>query len=103
MNSIKESFKRGAGRLKWFAGLMGERIKAEFAIIKLLFKGEQLKDRRAELARTIGERAFELREHSDAFILKDPVVKKALQEMGELDEEIGDLMKRAAAIGNIEE
>lgn len=44
MNSIKESFKRGAGRLKWFAGLMGE-----------------------------------------------------------LDGEIGDLRKRAAAIGNIEE
>lgn len=101
--NVKESFKKGIGRLKWLAGILSERIKVEFAVIKLLSSSDRLKDRRAELARKVGERAFELREHTDAFILKDAEVKNALYEMEALEKEMKELREQASAIGKIEE
>lgn len=99
---IKASFDKGIEKLRWFANILGERLRVEAAVIKLLGESGDLEKKRTALAAGIGERVFEVRQRKGVNPLKDSRVAKALTELEALDKEIEELKSRASSISRID-
>jgi seryl-tRNA synthetase len=97
---LKENFDRGIEKIKWFSILLSDRLKIEYSVMKLLYQSEQMKKRRDELLKTIGQRIYELKEHSDRYILKDRIIADALSELEEINSEIESTKKKASEISS---
>jgi hypothetical protein len=97
---LKENFDRGIEKIKWFSILLSDRIKTEYSVIKLLYQSEQMKKKRDELLKTIGERIYELKGHSDRSLLKDRVIADALDELDKINSEIESTKKKASEISS---
>lgn len=97
---LKENFDRGIEKIKWFSILLSDRIKTEYSVIKLLYQSEQMKKKKDELLKTIGERIYELKGHSDRSLLKDRVVADALDELDKINSEIESTKKKASEISS---
>lgn len=97
---LKENFDRGIEKIKWFSILLSDRLKIEYSVIKLLYQSEQMKKRRDELMKTIGQRIYELKGHPDRYILKDRVIADALSELEGINSEIESTKKKASEISS---
>jgi hypothetical protein len=97
---LKENFDRGIEKIKWFSILLSERLKIEYSVIKLLYQSEQMKKKSDELMKTIGQRIYELKGHSDRYILKDRVITDALSELEKINSEIESTKKKASEISS---
>jgi hypothetical protein len=97
---LKENFDRGIEKIKWFSMLLSDRIKIEYSVIRLFYQSEQMKKKRDELMRTIGERIYELKEHSDRSLLKDSVIAASLDELDKINSEIEAIKKKASEISS---
>jgi len=97
---LKENFERGIEKIKWFSLLLSDRLKIELSVMKLLYQSEQMKKKRDELMRTIGQRVFELKGRSDRYILKDSVITDALAELEKINNEIEATKKKASEISS---
>lgn len=97
---LRENFDRGIEKLKWFSMLFSDRIKIEYSVTKLLYQSEQMKKKKDELMKTIGERVYELREHSDRSVLKDQLITDALDELDRINSEIESTRKKASEISS---
>jgi hypothetical protein len=103
LKRLKENFEGGIEKIKWFSSLLSERLKVEISLIRLLYQSEQMEKKRDELLKKIGERAYELREHTEAHILKDSAVAETLSEIGKINEEIESTRIKASEISRLEE
>lgn len=99
---IKDNFDSGVDKVRWFSSLLNERVKVELSLFNLLYQSAEMEKRKAALAKTVGERVFELRNTSEKHILRDPVIIEALTNIERLDSEIEDLRKKAAEIEKVE-
>lgn len=99
---VKNNFDSGIEKIKWFSSLLSERLKIEFSIIKLLQDRVKKEKDEAEKMKLIGERVFELRNHSGN-IFKDKVIIESISEIEKLDAEIEDIKKKASEMSKIEE
>jgi predicted transcriptional regulator len=97
---LKENFDRGIEKIKWFSTLLSDRLKIEYSVMKLLYQSEQMKKRRDELMKTIGQRIYELKGHPDRYILKDKVIADALSELEGINSEIESTKKKASEISS---
>lgn len=97
---LKENFDRGIEKIKWFSILLSDRLKIEYSVMRLLYQSEQMKKRSDELMRTIGQRVYELKRHSDRYILKDGVIADALSELEKINTEIESTKKKASEISS---
>ncbi len=97
---LKENFERGIEKMKWFSILLSDRLKIEYSVMKLLYQSEQMQKKRDELMKTIGQRIYELKEHSDRYILKDRVIADALSELEKISSEIESTKKKASEISS---
>ena len=97
---VKENLDSGIGKIKWFSVLLSDRIKIEYSVMKLLYQSEQMKKKRDELLKTIGQRVYELKEHSEKSILKDNIVADALDELDNINSEIESTKKKASEISS---
>ena len=86
--------------MKWFSILLSDRLKIEYSVMKLLYQSEQMQKKRDELMKTIGQRIYELKEHSDRYILKDRVIADALSELEKISSEIESTKKKASEISS---
>lgn len=93
---IKESFKAGVAKLRWFAALAGERLKVEIAFFKLMSEAEKLKSKRDAIAKAVGERVFEQKERLSGI---DGSMKELLKEMEMLGEELNAIVGQARRLG----
>jgi hypothetical protein len=75
-------------------------MKIEFSVIKLLYQSEQMEKKREDLIKTIGQRVYELREHTDRNILKDRIIAEALSEIEKINTEIESTRKKASEISS---
>lgn len=100
---LKENFEGGVEKIKWFSSLLSERLKVELSLMGLLHQAEQMERKREDLMKTIGKRVCDLKDHSDAQILKDRIVAETLNEIGRIDEEIESTRKKASEISRIDE
>lgn len=100
---VKNNMDSGVEKIKWFSTVLSERLKIEFSVIKLLQEREKKDKDRAEKLRLVGERVFELRNHSEKNIFKDKAITEAMVELERLDAEIDDIKKKASEMSNIED
>lgn len=99
---VKNNLDSGAEKIKWFSTVLSERLKIEFSVIKLLQEREKKEKDRAEKMRLVGERVFELRNHSEKNAYKDKAIAETIVELERLDAEIEDIKKKASEISKIE-
>jgi hypothetical protein len=97
---LNENFDRGIEKIKWFSMLLSDRIKIELSVMKLLYQSEQMKKKKEELLKTIGERIYELKGHPDRYVLKDRVIADALDELDKINTEIESTKKKASEISS---
>lgn len=99
---IKGSFDAGVRKIRWYSTLIGERLRVEAAVIKLLGEVSELEKRSDELKKSVGHRVFELRDRHGTNFLKEPAIREALAEIERMEARIVELRAKASDIGKSE-
>ncbi|MEW5746563.1 MAG: hypothetical protein AB1805_14120 [Nitrospirota bacterium] len=100
LSRIKKDFDEGVRKVRWFASLLSERLRIEIAIFKLLYKAEELKKRRDELLKQIGEEVYAMR-GKDKNVYANAGVMSAVKELEQLEPEIQETIDRTAEISRL--
>jgi hypothetical protein len=100
LEQVKNSFSSGVGKIKWFAELFNARLKAELAVFRLMAEAEKMKKEKAELARAIGEKAFEefAASGSLAAFGKGAEIADIIKRMEILAGEINEIAEKASRV-----
>ncbi len=101
LKKIYDNFKKGIEKIQWFAKLFSERVDIEIAVFRLLYQSGEMEKKREAYLKTIGERVVALKEHGEKNIFRDSAVVEALDEIGKIDKNIGDLRHKASEISGI--
>ncbi|MCI0468726.1 MAG: hypothetical protein L0Y62_01510 [Nitrospirae bacterium] len=101
LSAVKNDIEKAFKSIKWFSSMLSERIRVEIATFRLLYKTEELKKRKEELLRKIGEEAFKSRDR-DRNIFVIPEIIESIKELESIEQEIGQTIKAASEMGNIE-
>ncbi|MGC2062074.1 MAG: hypothetical protein WA610_03785 [Thermodesulfovibrionales bacterium] len=91
LRKLRTDFLKGIERIRWFSGVLSERLNIEIAVIKLLFKSDEIDRKKNELLIALGSRVYELKDSTEKNVLKDKVVIGAITEIERLEMEIVDL------------
>src|SRR5512135_3463401 len=91
LQKLRENFKEGLYKVRWFATVLSERLKIEIAVIELLYQSDEMQRRREELLKTIGQRVYDLKGNPDKNALKDRMVLGALEEINQIEKNIDEL------------
>jgi len=94
LKRLRMDFLKGLARIRWFSGVISDRLKIEVAIVKLLFKSDEIGQKKSELLGIIGARVYELKDNPDKNLLKDRVVAEAVEAIGQLEKEIVELDRK---------
>lgn len=97
---LRENFKNGLYKLKWFATVLSERLKIEMAVIRLLNRSEGMERSKEDLLKTVGLRVYELRGNPDKNILRDRTVLAALEEIEKIEKDIDELKQKVSEMGS---
>ncbi len=97
---IKKDFDEGIEKIKWFASLLSERLRIEITVFKLLYRSEELKKRRNELMKKIGEEVYAMR-GKEKNIYANKEVMNTIKELESLEPEIKETVERASEISKI--
>ena len=98
IEKLRRNFDNGIEKLKWFSGLLNERLKVEIAFFKYAGQAEKLRKEKDEYARAIGEKVFEERQQL-SLLAMDAGLKSLLNEMELVDEELSRIVDQASRIG----
>ncbi|MEJ2684521.1 MAG: hypothetical protein P8Z71_09020 [Candidatus Sulfobium sp.] len=101
LKRIMEDFRGGLSRIRWFAVVFSERFKIEIAIIKLMYRSDEMEKRRQELFRTIGERIYEVRGNTEKNVFRDKVIVDAMEDIEKMEKEIEELKERVSEIHGV--
>jgi len=94
---LKRDFEAGIEKLKWFSSLLSERVRVEIEVFKLLYKSEELKKKRDELLKKIGQEVCAAKgKEKNIYANKD--VMDAIKELEALDPEIKETVEKASEI-----
>ncbi|HSW64522.1 MAG TPA: hypothetical protein VLH56_14635 [Dissulfurispiraceae bacterium] len=100
IGKIKQDYDTGLEKIHWFAQLFAERVQVELSVFKLLYRSEELKRRKNELLKQIGEEVYALR-GKDRPMLANKDVAAALREIEQLEPEIQATIEKASEISKI--
>ena len=106
IEKTKKSLATGLTRVKWMAKFFSERTKAETSAAKLLFKSNRLENKIDELYQDIGKRVTELDakgENEEKDVLRDIVIRPALDELKDLQEAVQEYKTQAEDISKLPE
>ena len=98
IGKLRRNFEGGIEKLKWFSGLLNERLKVEIAYFRLAGRAERLRREKDAFARMIGEKVFEGRDQLPV-VVRDEKLKGLLKEMEMVDEELNGLVEAASKAG----
>src|SRR5512140_917345 len=98
---VKDNFMNGLQQVRWFSSVMAERVKVEMAVIRLLFRSDEMEKKKDLLLRTIGERVYECKGLPDKNVMRDREVVEAISEIERLDKDIEELKHRVSEISSI--
>jgi len=96
---VRDNFLKGIRRIRWFASVLAERTRVEVAVIKLLFRSDDMQQKKALLMQEIGQRVYACRGQHDRNILRDRVVTEALSEIERIENEIAEIKTKVSEIG----
>lgn len=99
---IKKSFEEGLDKIRWFSGVVTERLRIEIAVVKLMWESADLEKKRSAINASIGERVFELRARTELNLLQDKKIMDAVREIEKLEEEIKVLKIRASELAAVQ-
>ena len=91
LRKLRTDLLKGIERIRWFSGVLSERLNIEIAVIKLLFRSDEMDRKKNELLTELGSRVYELKDSTEKNVLKDRVVLGAISEIERLEKEIVDL------------
>lgn len=97
-NKIKRDFESGVERLRWFAGIITERLTIEVSFIKMLAKIDNLEKEKEALFKSIGKNTYELSFNRTTDIFNHHKVQQAIRELSSLETTIEELKKEAGEI-----
>ena len=98
---VKKDFESGIKKVKWFATLLSERVRIEIAIFKLLYKTEELKEKRDKLLRQIGEEVYEMRDRGKN-VFSNKEVLAAIKSLESIEPEIRETLEKAADFSKLD-
>jgi hypothetical protein len=97
---IKNDLDEGVGKIKWFAGLLSERVRIELTVFRLLYKSEELKKKRDVLLQKIGDEVYQMRNTEKGVYLNAEILA-SIKEIEALEPEIKENIERASEISRI--
>lgn len=100
---IKEWFRNGIEKIKWFASLIGSRLQIEIALIKTLNSIETLRRERDGYLLRLGERVAKIKESPQHDVFTDPEIKSLFTEIERLNREIEGLRSNANDLSSLED
>jgi gas vesicle protein len=103
IDTVKKSLTTGISRVKWVAGFVAERTRAETTAAKLLYERSKIENKIDDLYRDIGRRVMELKSKEDKDVYKDFIVQQALDEVKNLKETADDYRKHATKVNKLPE
>lgn len=92
----------GVEKLRWYLSLVIERIKMEFAVVKILGKTEKYERDKRDLLVSIGKRVHELSERKRVNVFEDREIKDSLLKLERLSGEIESLRRKVEEISALE-
>jgi len=98
---VKKDFESGIKKVKWFATLLSERVRIEITIFKLLYKSEELKKKRDELLRQIGEEVYEMRTKGKN-VYGSKEVLAAIKSLESIEPEIRETLEKASDFSKLD-
>ncbi|MEJ2697345.1 MAG: hypothetical protein P8013_11930 [Candidatus Sulfobium sp.] len=101
LKRIIGNFRDGLSRIRWFAHVFSERVKIEIAVIKLLYRSDEMEKRRQELFRTIGERIYEVKGNHEKNVFRDKVIVEAMEDIEKMEKNIEELKERVSEIHGV--
>jgi len=99
---VKKSLEDGLDRAKWFASALSARVKAELAVMKLLYQSYKLERKRDELLRQVGQRVFDLRALDEVNVFEDRKTVQAIKQLEALNAQIEGIRRKASELGGAE-
>jgi hypothetical protein len=97
---IKHDLNAGLEKFRWFATLFSERVRIELSVFNLLYQTEEMKRRKNELLRQVGEEVYAMR-GKDKNIYANADIAAALREIEQLEPEIQSTLDKASEISKI--
>lgn len=101
LKRIIGNFKDGLARIRWFASVFAERFRIEIAVIKLMYRSDEMERRRQELFRTIGERIYEVKGNPEKNVFRDKVIVDAMEDIEKMDKDMEELKEKASEIHSV--
>lgn len=99
LSKLKNDLENAIGKIKWFATLLSERINIEMMVFKLLYKSENLKKRKEELFRQIGEEIYKMKDKEK--IIHNKNIMDAIKELDNLELQIKESIEKASEISKV--
>jgi hypothetical protein len=101
LKRVKDNFRQGIDRIKWFSTVFAERVQIEIAIIKLLYRSDEMDKRKSEILQSIGQRVYDLKGHPEKAFLKDRMVIEAVNELEKIDRDIEDVRQKVSEMSRV--
>jgi len=98
---VLENFGRGIGRIRRFAAIFAERLKIEIAVIKLLYRSDEMTKRKEELLRDIGQRVYDMKSHPDKMFLSDRIVVETIAQIEKIERDVEDLKRKVSEMSGV--
>ena len=100
LSRIKKDFENGVKKLKWFSTLLSERVRIEITIFKLLYKSEELKKKKDELLKNIGEEVYSMR-GKEKNVYSNKEIISSIKSLEAIEPEIRETLDKVADISKI--
>ncbi|MBI5740327.1 MAG: hypothetical protein HZA16_06340 [Nitrospirae bacterium] len=103
IDRIRRSLNKGLDQVRWVGTFLAERTKAETEIARLLFESTKIEGKIEDLHRDIGKRVAELNEKGEKSVMKDFIIRKALDDIKHLREASDDFKNQARELSRLPE
>ena len=94
---IRKDLDGGIEKVKWFAGLLSERVRIELTVFRLLHEAEEQKKRRDMLLKKIGEDFYQMHK-SGGESNPNQEMLDAINEIDDLEARIKETLEKASEI-----
>lgn len=101
VKKMKDNFLKGIAKVRLFAFFFSERLKVEIAVMKLLFRSDEVARQKDEHLKSIGLRVLRLKDQREKEVLKDREITEALAAVAKLDQEISDLKEKISELSRV--
>jgi seryl-tRNA synthetase len=97
---LKNDLEEGLNKIKWFAGLLSDRVRIEMSVFRLLHHAEELKKKRDVHLKKIGEEIYH-KHNTETVVHPDAGIADIIRELEDLDAQIKEAVDKASEISRM--